>query len=337
MTAGSSSGEPATAVATVAASGPQSLSQFIAKVLDQLSLSAWLPSAALVMAVTVLVHADGADGDFGAWAEAVSKWDITDGLLLLGAVIVLTTVTQAFEFEAIQLLEGYWGPAVLSELACDVGCSWHRWYRGRLESRQKKWTVRAFTPAHFQLSLLTSSTNPPATARDLEILLGQYAGGTARPANRAEMLRAIDVPWRNYAPARPLRREQSLRRRLELYPDADKVLPTRLGNTLRSFEDRAFPDLRGETLAGAVQRVYHKLPAPLQRQHDEHRTRLDVYASLVATAIVVTVYGVVILWEHRGEAGAVAAIGLITAYVFYRSCIAAARGYGSVLLVIGRY
>ncbi len=117
------------------------------------------------------------------------------------------------------------------------------------------------------------------------------------------------------------------------------MLPTRLGNLLRSYEDRAFQDLKGQTLAGAVQRVYHLLPIELRSEHDQHRTRLDLYCSMVLVATVVTVIAVLLLREIPGWtylAGIIAS-GAAIAQLCYRAAIASADAYGHLLLQIGRY
>ncbi len=110
----------------------ESLSQFVAKVLDQLSLSAWLPSAALVLSLAFVVNLRGTEGAFGPAVAAFADYTIAAGLFLFASVVVLTMVTQAFEFEAIRFLEGYWGPRAVGEWAADVGCALHTWRRSRL-------------------------------------------------------------------------------------------------------------------------------------------------------------------------------------------------------------
>ena len=104
----------------------ESLSQFVARVLDQLSLSAWLPSAALVLSLAFTYHlARALDAERhavagilsapqspGALSDALTGLAHTSlggALLLIMAVVVLTIATQAFAFEAIRTLEGYWG------------------------------------------------------------------------------------------------------------------------------------------------------------------------------------------------------------------------------------
>ena len=111
---------PTAAEAVAAREKPaETLSQFIARVLDQLALSAWLPSAALVlmldfaMQVGTALDAKRASA-FSTVGRALSQMSaigVGGGVLLAVGVVVLTILTQAFTFEAIRVLEGYWGTA----------------------------------------------------------------------------------------------------------------------------------------------------------------------------------------------------------------------------------
>ena len=153
----------------------ESLSQFVAKVLDQLSLSAWLPSAALVLSVSFLVNFRAKQGAFGDSVRAFGTYTAADGFFLFAAAVVLTVVTQAFEFEAIQFFEGYWGPKRIGELAADIGCAFQLWRRDSFDCRRRKVDGKAFERAHYRLSLLVQA-NPSSKAvssRDLEILLAR--------------------------------------------------------------------------------------------------------------------------------------------------------------------
>ncbi len=85
------------------------LSQFAARVLGQLSLSAWLPAALLTLIGTLVVQfADQGSIDLGNAIAALTrdKWSVV--LLVVPVLVIATLVTQAFSFEAIRTLEGYW-------------------------------------------------------------------------------------------------------------------------------------------------------------------------------------------------------------------------------------
>ena len=128
---------------SVAATAPkhnETLSQFVARVLNQLSLSAWLPSAALVLALDFIVELgvqldakrQGPAEALGNTLAKMSGIGFGGVMLLVVAVIVLTMLTQAFSFEAIQVLEGYWGISPLAEWVARRRCDKHRRTRDQL-------------------------------------------------------------------------------------------------------------------------------------------------------------------------------------------------------------
>ncbi len=88
-----------------------SVSHFLAKVLDQLSLTSWLPSVILVVSLSLLIQFHNQHN----FALAPTLKRVSEarpvGLLVivLFAIVVSAVLTQAFAFELIRLLEGYWG------------------------------------------------------------------------------------------------------------------------------------------------------------------------------------------------------------------------------------
>jgi hypothetical protein len=108
-----------TAGAKVASSkATETLSQFLARILQQLAISAWLPAAALA-GLTAFVFRLGSVFDerpqrgaaeaVGAAFTALAGLKVGGALLLVETVVVATTLTQAFSFEAIRVLEGLLG------------------------------------------------------------------------------------------------------------------------------------------------------------------------------------------------------------------------------------
>ena len=88
---------------------PEGISAFIARVLDQLTLSAWLPAALFTAAAAVLLQFRRQRSVNVLHAVGVLAADPVRVLVLMIPLLVLATVvTQAFSFEAIRTLEGYW-------------------------------------------------------------------------------------------------------------------------------------------------------------------------------------------------------------------------------------
>ena len=329
-----------------------SLSQLIAKVLDQLSLTAWLPSALLVMTLAFVVQvrfelaqiAQAAPGtsDVGtAIVEAWTAWrdlGVADVVLLVAGVVVATTATQAFEFEAIRLLEGYWPPNRLAELMSDLFCAHQTSVRERLKTRLRKLRERALEQATTALRRDADERRrrgkpPIASERDLELIAATVLrlDIDATPEERKSSRK---VPWIAHAPPRLTRRIDNVTRKLHEYPAGNRVLPTRLGNVLRSYEEEAFPHNSGR-LEGAVQRVFHQLPTSLQSEHDQHRNRLNLYCSLTVVLLAIMAVSLGLLWSLPWQDRLlIAAAGLMAARFAYRAAISSAHAYGGILEVI---
>jgi hypothetical protein len=307
----------------------QTLSQLIARILDQMSVSAWLPSAVVVFALLFVFSLRGADGDVGGAIAHIGELDPGPLVLLLGAVIVTTMITQAFEFEAIRLLEGYWGAQPLNAWFSDVRFRRHLRRRNALRKRARDAEIRAVMAA--QPRMLQAGRSPVLVG----VLVAKYTGGDFSGVSAADQEAANNLQWKRWAPARELRRWDALIDALEEYPRSDRlVMPTRLGNALRAREEDVLPASVGK-LETFVQRVFHKLPVTLQTEHDQFRSRLDLYCSLVVvfclTGVIATL---LLLGLDAALVASSAGIALALAWLSYRAAIASARAYGGLLQVI---
>jgi hypothetical protein len=307
-----------------------SLSQLLARILDQLSLSAWLPAAVLVSLLVFLSDLRTARGDFGSAIDTLTSMNLASFVLLLGAVIVATVLTQAFEFEAIRLLEGYWGPRPAFVWLRQKRCHRHLAKRSRIVAAREQLDECLFAVARHHMR------QRGVPQRLIDLLEASRCGDIPDDAAPDELARAMALPWRSFANPDDLRRRDILAWAEDFYPRAASLVsPTVLGNTLRAYEE---PILKsGETnLEGYVLKVFHRLPAALQSEHDQYRTRLDLYCSLVIVFALLMVIAPAILsslaWTFLIGSAAVA--GML-AWMCYRAAVASARGYGNALRTIG--
>lgn len=316
----------------------ESLSHFVARVLDQLSLSAWLPSAALVLLVTMIVQLGSVlsgsrrhltpPAAIGQALQAIAQVSIGGALLLIAAVVVLTMLTQAFSFEAIRRLEGYWGTKRPIEWFAQRRCEHHRNVRKRLLDRHKALTKDAWHHARDEME----GDLDPHVISALGARLLRHPRRVTLSEEQERTLNETD--WRDHAPREDLRRLLNVETRLRDYPREDRILPTRLGNVLRRYEDKTGV----EELESFVQKVFDELPFSLQVEHDEQRTRLDLYGSMVFVVLVATAIAVARFAPHHwAYALGSIVIGLVSTALMYYAGIAAARGYGGVLVLISSY
>jgi hypothetical protein len=111
------------------------------------------------------------------------------------------------------------------------------------------------------------------------------------------------------------------------------MLPTRLGNVLRRYEDKTGRD----SVESLVQDVFDDLPFSLRVNHDEQRTRLDLYCSMVVVIAVVTVGAAARFAGHGWYAVGAVALGLAGIWLTYRAAVASARAYGGLLVRIAKH
>jgi hypothetical protein len=331
----------------------ETLSQFIAHVLDQLSLSAWLPSWVLVLTLTFVfqlgavldskVKPKGAGDAISLTFIGMTKISLGGLILLLAAVVALTMLTQAFAFDAIRILEGYWGTLRIIEWIAKHRCAK---YKSGVESLRKRYddlTVKAWTAARSEIQTLQSQAkdrhNDDAdvlewTGGMLDCLDAYLKGRTPPPeVTEDECDRALDIPWQQYAPSDLLRQQVNLDKRLRDFPNLPRILPTRLGNILRTYEDQT----ERESVETFILELYEYLPSPLRAQHNEQRNRLDLYCSMVFVILLSTVVTVFRLGPQHWLYAVVAVVaGIGSIWLAYRAAMASARVYGLILVNIAQ-
>lgn len=346
---------PATEDAQKASS--QGLSSLAARILDQLSITSWVPSAVLVLALALLGNLVANDG--GARAAMVSLLSMGFGQLaaVFITVAVATVLTQAFEFESIRLLEGYWGvDGVAARLANRSRAHYRRRFAGLHRAAEEirgaaansavaELRRRAFDGHEVTSTALEKYADAVFRASTQWRGVDRRLGGKLRRRHRETQFALADLSddHRNIADAATweMWADPDLVARFSLHAKAlrsmplqpHRVLPTRLGNVLRSYEDRVAPPGSME-VERFVQRRVHEIPAPLLVEHDQFRGRLDLYCSLVLVSVIVALAGLLLAPVARGSAAIWFVSWLSMSGLSYRAAVASAHGYGSVLLSI---
>jgi hypothetical protein len=307
----------------------ETLTQLLARILDQLSISSWLPSVFVVTAAVFYGNLAVNEGSIDATVDSVAHMGGGPIALLVGAVVLTTVLTQAFEFEAIRVLEGYWGSGWVTRAVAVLPLRRQVRRLERLERRRERLRARAYAEIGVR-----EREAPQVRAAKQCLLVGQSPNVDEPAAAQIAEL----AGWESAADPSTVRGLEAVERELESFPSAvHAVLPTRLGNTLRAYEERASAGSTGP-IEGSVQRVFHHLPAPMQLEHDQFRHRLDLYCNMTLLCLVSGAAGTAALatvgWEHASVA---AGANAVLAWLFYRSAVASAAGYGQVLISIREY
>jgi hypothetical protein len=301
---------------------PDGVSAFIAKVLNQLSLSAWLPAAVFAASVTMLTRFRSQESlSVGQGLKAITD-DPGPILILLLPVLVLTTMlTQAFSFGAIRALEGYWMRRGPLGWVRSFMIRHHARRRDRLEARREKLAKKAFD--RVRVNYLAEYSYAIVGALEL-----QAVEADVPPLSPPDQATYDTITWRDLCKPWDLAKVEQIDVQLQDYPLLPtRTMPTKLGNILRRTEDSL--DNAGDDIQGFAMRRRALVSARVQTQHDQFRDRLDMYCTLVFVSAVLVAVSVLALWDRvRWWQTSLLAVGFaVFSGICYGSAIASARGY----------
>lgn len=120
---------------------------------------------------------------------------------------------------------------------------------------------------------------------------------------------------------------------LERFPDEDRLLPTALGNALRSAEDRAGRRYGAEVVV-LWPRLFPLLPAQLRADIEDEVTQLDVSARLTVTWAVTGLISSTLLLlhpiraAHNWEWAVIVTAVWLLAWLSYQSAVESAVAHG---------
>lgn len=313
--------------------GPaEGVSAFAARVLDQLSLTAWLPAALLTAALAVMFQFQG-DGELDL-PSAVAKL-AADPLRLLVLVvpllIIATMVTQAFSFSAIRTLEGYWRKRGLVNVLRVVMIRRQKRRKESLARRLRRSEDRAF-----------ASTRPKLLRQGIPVKLVWAMEADLYNQDPPEMTSdeeadLVAIRWEDSCDPWLLSKVEHLQEEARRYPSASRLLPTVLGNTLRSTEDN-LRNTRGD-LEGFAFEGRQRVGPAVQLQHDQFRDRLDMYCTLVFVAFLLAVLAPALLLPSGIQLIQVGGLSLgfiALGVTSYFAALSSAEGYCAVLRQMDR-
>ena len=308
------------------------VSAFLARVLDQLSITSWLPSLFLVGNVAILLAFQGKDRlDLAGAIQALVdlRWGAL--VVLLFALIIVAIVIQAFEFENLRFWEGYWRSR-----------PFRAWGQRRIRSAERKRAELARRHQELERAAFDgarrNALDQSATNQEQMAMWNAFEKVIhGRPLFDEEVSvadeAAVKLEWPLSADPVLLHELDIVRLKLEEYPEAHRLLPTRLGNVMRAAEDcvELGPE---EDLEGFMIRHMDTLPRTVVAEHGAYRRRLEMYCSLMFALVAPSAISVFCLWGHSQDLAW--RVALPTAYllavpVSYRAAKASALGFGQAL------
>jgi hypothetical protein len=259
---------------------------------------------------------------------AKRSWGLLAMLLL--TVLLAAMATQAFSYEAISVLEGYWRRGVPLKWVRTWRIKRHVTRKARLLARQVALTKRLAKDAW--PGMVRDGHVSPDVATAVVALVTNEGLEDLEPGVIAPALR---IRWREFSDAWRLAELDALLAKIELYPATHRILPTRLGNRLRRYQDAL--GVASAPVDEFVLRNYHRVPGHLRVHHDQFRTRLDMYCTLTFVSGVLAAASQ-LLWLHQSrDEPWIATLGLgylLLAVASYEASVTSAGGLGATLASI---
>lgn len=285
--------------------GSELLARSLAKVLELLNPTTWLPAAMLIGNLYLLAHLPSEHDSITltAWFDRVTTTR-TPGLTAFIFLILTSLILQNVESPVCRLMQGLWGHSAPLCLLARVCIHFQRRRRKRLDNLSRVLRMKAFEDARVALTLPGVDGH-----RD-----------------------ADEEAWRPFAQAHNLARLDATLEALKHYPVSHRMQPTRLGNILRAAEERATSDDLSPD--EALLERFDTLPATLKDSHDHSRSLLDMACSLTAVLATLAILSLTLLLIFRNQYEMrFALVGLysVLAVVSYQAATANAAGYGEML------
>jgi hypothetical protein len=325
-----SMGSPSSAgEADAAAPPPDGVSAFVARVLDQLSLSAWLPAALLTASLAVLLQfRSDRSANILTATRALTSDPVRVLVLMIPLLVIATVITQAFSFEAIRTLEGYWRRRGLASIARTLMIWRHVRRKELIERRRTRAIETAFYVAEPRMLregisfAMVSALK--AQAFDLDVVDN---------LSTEEATEVQQIEWQKWCEAWRVAKMDHLTNEKSRYPaDSYRILPTKLGNLIRATEDQLTKT--EDDLQGFALRRYPGASRLVQKEHDQYRNRLEMYCILVFVSASLLILAPLILFKSGINIADIAIIaGSFAALseASYLAAIASAAGYCQAL------
>lgn len=278
------------------------------------SIVTLVPSLFLTLWVYALFASDAwrHAPNLGQLGHRLSTWTFAGVTWVVLAALLVGMFIHALLFPTVQLLEGYWGSSALARGLAKVRIDHYRKKHRRINDRVEnhlKSLDRAFTGWFGVRKAQKLSAEEAERRRDT--FLNEDHGDDAI----AHVI-AVDAYSKS----------------LERFPDPRRILPTRLGNALRTVEDKAGRQYGLDALLTAPHFALVARPADLAYR-DDSQEEFDTAVRLCSVSLVATVVTVPAVLGD-GLWLLIALIPYSLAYLAYRAALSAADEYMAAMSTV---
>jgi hypothetical protein len=294
-------------------SGPESVSAFVAQVLNQIKPTAWLPAAFLIVGVALLAWLRVNDGDAFEGVEAFleSNW-IAILVFALPTFVIAALLTQAFSAVAIASLEGYWHGSLSWLEVLGMAVNLRRKHRiHALHDRALKNAFNSARPALIEMQVDERSLEWIEAGIERRLPKSDLTADEATRLGSLSWWELCD-PWHRV-------RMQRLLYRLEDFPEDSRIMPTKLGNILRAAHD-----LTDDSESDSAR--FDSIPRRLLQRHKDCQDRLEMHCTLVFVAALLAVASIPALLDVTLANAVVVPLAFAsTAWANYQASLVYAR------------
>jgi len=293
------------------------------------SLVSMLPALLLVLWAYILVasRAWSAPPSLMQTAHRLSHWSASAAGWTLIATLIVALFLHPLQFVTTQFLEGYWGTSAHARAAMTRRILHHRRRRARLDaleqSHQSSWQDAAD-----ELLLVRFEDDQ---RQDSHASVEAHPDSWDEPTRQLRRTELLDSSAGDGLVADVVT-EDAARRSWARYPEGGRVMPTRLGNALRRFEDAAGSQYGLDAVSTAP---HFSLVAPdrhVQYLRDS-RQQMDTTIRLCTVSLLATALAVGFLLRD-GLWLLAALLPYSLAYVAYRGAVASADEYGTAVTTV---
>lgn len=279
------------------------------------ALVSMIPALFLVLWTYMLVTSGAVSGvpRLANVQASLSHWSLAKVAGLLFISLAVAMVIHPLQFATTQILEGYWGTSALAIAAMKIRIVHHR-ERDRGLYYRAAWNKGRWRDKCLEMLGKEPGTDPEEQDQelkaDIDAIMKSESGDRLMLHSIAE--------------------QQASNQRASTYPpDPTRILPTRLGNALRSFEDTAGRQYGLDLLIMAPRLHLIATPRHLEylidaREDMDSAIRIctvGLVAALLTVGFLLT-DGLWLLW---------AILPYSVSYLAYKGAVSAAQGYGAVI------